>query len=215
MGDSSCIVPTADSSGLANYEMQQVAEEQYCYANKGYSIKLSCDKDDTVRVDHWLDVTGKAKACAGGMIAGEPLMKDVPWEIAEGFFRGECTWSSEHGNYGKLTPALPESGYPRCDFTGASVRRLQGSSNSTSNGTALAPTPTPPTPTPPTPTPPTPTPPTATANTSTSNATANTTATPTPAPASGAGIASGASCVKIEAASMAGILVAAVSSVVV
>merc|ERR1712050_638678 len=104
-----------------------------------------------------------------------------------GFLRGECTWSSEHGTYGKLTAALPESGYPTCDFTGASVRRLN--SNSTSNGTTLAP----PTPTPPTPTPPTPTPPTATANTSASNATANTTATPAPpTPAPGGGIASGA-----------------------
>merc|ERR1712190_551993 len=167
-------VPTADSSRLANYEVRQVARDRYCYAHKGYSIKLSCDKDDTVRVDHWLDVTGKTKPCTGQSIAGEPLMKDVPWEIAVGFLKGECTWSSEHGTYGKLTAALPENGYPTCDFTGASVRRLQASSNSTANGTTGA-TPAPPTPTPPTPTPPTPTPPatgaTATTNTSTSNAT--------------------------------------------
>merc|ERR1712176_1551537 len=104
-------------------------------------------------------------------VAGEPLMAGVPWGIAGGFFKGDCTWSSEHGVYGKLTAALPESGYPKCDLTGASIRRLQSGNNATN---ATAPTPTPPTPTPPTPTPPTPTPPTATANT-TSNTTGNVT----------------------------------------
>merc|ERR1711870_46860 len=151
----------------------------------------------------------------GEMMAGEPLMWGVPWETAVGFLRGECTWSSEHGSYGKLTAALPESGYPTCDFTGASVRRLQAGSNSTANGTTAA-TPSPPTPTPPTPTPPTPTPPTTGGtgtNTSASNATNTTLAPPTPAPPSG--VASGASSVKIEAAAIAGIAVALVASVVV
>merc|ERR1711920_812849 len=170
------------------------------------------DKDDTVRVDHWLDVTGKTKPCTGQMMAGEPLMKDVPWEIAVGFLRGECTWSSEHDTYVELTSALPESGYPKCDFTGASVRRLQ-SNNATTNGS----TPSPPTPTPPTPTPPTPTPPTPTGNANASNATNATSPTPapaTPAPPAG-GVASGASGVKVEAAAIAGTAVALVASVVV
>merc|ERR1711972_279991 len=135
-------------------------------------------------------------------MTGEPLMKAVPWEVAVQLFKGECTWSPEHNVYGKLTAALPESGYPTCDFTGASVRRLQATSNSTANGTTGA-TPSPPTPTPPTPTPPTPTPPTtgSTANTTTSASnTTNTTSTPAPpTPAPPSGVASGASSVKIEA----------------
>merc|ERR1712050_369067 len=102
----------------------------------------------------------------------------------------------EQGVYGKLTAALPESGYPKCDLTGASIRRL--SNNATNNAT--------------TPTPPTPAPPTPPAN-ATSNETSNvttTTAAPTPAPPSG--VASDAWSVKIEAASIAGIAAALVAS---
>merc|ERR1711920_775566 len=111
---------------------------------------------------------------------------------------GECTWSSEHDTYVELTSALPENGYPTCDFTGASVRRLN--QNNATNGS----TPSPPTPTPPTPTPPTPTPPTPTSNAS--NATNATSPTPAPpAPASSPGVASGALGVKVEAAAIAGI----------
>merc|ERR1712217_896080 len=113
------------------------------------------------------------------------------------------TWSSEHDTYVELTSALPESGYPTCDFTGASVRRLNP--NNATNGS----TPSPPTPTPPTPTPPTPT-------TNASNATNATSPTPaTPAPATSPGVASGASGVKIEVAAIAGSVVALLAAVVV
>merc|ERR1711870_128600 len=114
------------------------------------------------------------------------------------------------GTYVELTSALPESGYPTCDFTGASVRRLN--QNNATNGS----TPSPPTPTPPTPTPPTPTPPTPTGNANASNATNATSPTPaTPAPPSPPGVASGASSVKIEAAAIAGSAMALLASVVV
>merc|ERR1712187_1030142 len=102
--------------------------------------------------------------------------KDVPWEIAVGFFRGECTWSSEHGTFGRLTEALPYGGYPTCDLTGASIRRLQAASNATSNATNVSATPAP--------TPPPTQPPTAAATTqsnATSNATNGTNATGTTA----------------------------------
>merc|ERR1711971_1023187 len=71
--DNACTVSIADANALSKYEMRQSAEDQSCYVHKGYSIKLSCDKDDTVRVDHWLDVTGKNRPCSGEMVAGEPL----------------------------------------------------------------------------------------------------------------------------------------------
>merc|ERR1719223_2291126 len=140
--DAACTVPTAKSDVADEYKMRQAEGDQHCYTNKGYSIKLLCDEDDTVKVDHWFDISGKSKPCTG-----EPLLQDVRWELAMGFFQGECTWNAQHGAYGKLSVALPLDGYPTCDFTGASVRRLTNSSNTSS------PTPSPATPAPPTPAP--------------------------------------------------------------
>merc|ERR1711957_1140653 len=180
--DSACTVAAAnEGNSLSDYKMEQFSEDKHCYFHKGYSMKLSCGSDDTVVVDHWLDLTGKLKPCLGTKMAGEALMKDVPWEIALDFFNGDCVRSADYGNYGKLTAALPSDGFPKCDFTGASIRRL-GSHNATNNTNATAaPTPAP---TPATPAP-TPAPTNATVNTT------NTTA-PTPAPAAApTGTASG------------------------
>jgi cell division septation protein DedD len=174
---------TDDGSGLSGYSMNQVEDDKHCYSHKGYSLKLTCGSDDTVRVNHWLDLTGRRTPCTGKSMAGETLMQDVPWESALAFFNGNCVWSAEHGKYGKLTVALPSHGFPKCDFTGASIRRLQTINGTNATGATPAPTAATPAPTAATPTP----------TAASTNATANTSA-PTPAPApTPTGTASGAS----------------------
>merc|ERR1712217_606989 len=191
--------------------------------HKGFSIKLVCGDDDTIRVNHWFDVTGKAQPCAGKMLSEEPLIKELPWELAVRFIKGECTWSSEHGAYGKLNVALPSGGYPTCDFTGASIRRLTSQGNNTN---ASAPGPSPPAQTPPANSNPTPaaTPAASGANTGTTgsnsstatNSSANTTAdpaaSPTPAPP---GVASGSLGVSAEPALIAAFCAVTLTTIVV
>merc|ERR1712232_1217803 len=136
--------------------MRQSAADKHCYFHNGYSIKAVCGDDDTVTLDHWMDLTGKSQPCSGRKLAGEPLMKDVPWEIASDFFNGDCVWNAGHGKYGKLTSSLPSNGFPKCDYLGASVRRLSGNGTNGTNTTVPTPAPTPvptPVPTPATPAP--------------------------------------------------------------
>jgi len=199
--DSTCMVSTGeDANGLASYKMAQLSEDKHCYFNNGYSIKISCGNDDTVTVDHWIDLAGNKKPCSGDKMAGEPLMKDIPWEIAVDFFNGDCVQSTENGLYGKLTAALPTDGFPTCDFTGASIRRLNAHSNTTNstnnnstnstngtnnnNGTTSAPTPAP---------------------------TSASTSAPTPTPAPGT--ASGAVSLKVSASGLVAVTSAGIVTV--
>merc|ERR1712083_1119705 len=130
------------TTSLSEYRMEQSEEDSHCYSHGGYSIKLSCGSDDTVTVDHWLDLTGNVKPCVGSKMAGEPLIKNAPWELALRLFNGDCVWNPDYNKYGKLSAPLPSDGFPRCDFTGASIRRLSG--NNTNTTAAPTPPPTPP-----------------------------------------------------------------------
>merc|ERR1712039_1127512 len=178
---------------------EQFSADKHCYFRGGYSIKLSCGSGDTVTVDQWLDLTGKFKPCSGAKMAGGPLMKDVPWETAFDFFNGECVQDRGHGKYGRLTKALPSDGFPKCDFTGVSVRRLSNHSNgsNTTDAPTAAPT-----------TAPTSAPTNATDNSS--NTTAPT-ATPTPAPTA-AGVTSGAVMLALEKGGFASVLIASAAA---
>jgi hypothetical protein len=143
--DSGCKTAAADDgSGLVDYRMAQFGDNKFCYFHNGYSIELSCGSPDTVTVDHWLDATGKEAPCRGDKMNGAPLMEDVPWDIALDFFNGECVWSEEHGTYVKLSAPLPSDGFPKCDFTGAIVRRLENDTAPTPAPNGTAPTPAPP-----------------------------------------------------------------------
>merc|ERR1712039_1128576 len=191
-------------------KMRQVQGDAHCYVHKGFSIKLVCGDDDTIRVNHWFDVTGREQPCAGKMLSEEPLIKELPWELAVRFIKGECTWSSEHGAYGKLNFALPSGGYPTCDFIGASVRRLTSSNNTNASA--------------PGPSPPAQTPATSGANTGASgsnsstatNSSANTTAdpaaSPTPAPP---GVASGSLSLSAQPALIAAFCAVTLTTIVV
>merc|ERR1712039_310158 len=205
-------------------KMRQVQGDAHCYVHKGFSIKLVCGDDDTIRVNHWFDVTGKEQPCAGKMLSEEPLIKELPWELAVRFVKGECIWSSEHGAYGKLNLALPSGGYPTCDFTGASFRRLTSGNNTN----ASAPGPSPPAQTPPANSNPAATPAatpaasgagtgttgsnSSTATNSSTNTTADPAASPTPAPP---GVASGSLGLSTEPAVIAAFCVAALAPIVV
>merc|ERR1712039_709065 len=114
--------------------------------------------------------------------------------LAVDFFNGDCVQSSEHGKFGRLTKALPSDGFPKCDFTGASVRRLSNHSNGTNVTDAPTAAPT---------AAPTTAPTNATDNST--NATAPTSA-PTPAPTA-AGVTSGALMLTLEKGSFASALI--------
>merc|ERR1712039_1170088 len=203
-------------------KMRQVQGDAHCYVHKGFSIKLVCGDDDTIRVNHWFDVTGREQPCTGKMLSEEPLIKELPWELAVRFINGECTWSSEHGAYAKLNVPLPSGGYPTCDFTGASSRRLTSGNNTN----ASSPGPSPPAQTPPANSNPTPaaTPAASGANTGASgsnsstatNSSANTTAdpaaSPTPAPP---GVASGSLSLSAQPALIAAFCAVTLTTIVV
>lgn len=199
--DSACKQEVTDEgSGFSGYSMKQLEDDKHCYFHKGYSLKLTCGSDDTVTVNHWLDLTGSRKPCTGKSMAGETLMRDVPWETALDLFNGNCVWSAEHGKYGKLTAALPSNGFPQCDFTGASFRRLQTTNGTNTTDSTPAPTAATPTPTPATPTP----------TAASTNATANTSA-PTPAPAP-TGTASGTPIVGLAPCAFAATILAMIAT---
>jgi len=147
--DSACTSAVGGDNTLSGYTMAQDLNDKHCYVYKGHSVKIQCGKDDTVTIEHWFDLNGNDKPCSGEKMPGGPLMKEVPWEVAVGFFSGACTWSTQRGAYGKLSMALPNDGFPKCHFTGASIRRLSSHGNNTAttvapSATTLAPTNAPP-----------------------------------------------------------------------